>query len=50
MGHVFQMGESVPRPTHQKVDFLDAEGVGAAEVVSQAPWRGNDHMWFAGEL
>lgn len=50
MGHIFQMGESVPRSTYQKADLLDAESVGAAEVVGQAPWRGNDHMWLAGEL
>lgn len=50
MGYVSQVDESVFRPTHQEADLLDAEGVGAAEVVSQASWCGNDHMWFPGEL
>lgn len=35
---------------HQKLDFLDAEGVGASEMVGQAPWCGDDHVGFAGQL
>lgn len=47
---ISQMDELVPKPTHQEADLLDAEGVGATEVVSEAPWCGDDHVWFPGEL
>lgn len=44
------MDESVARPIYQEADLLDTEGARAAEVVSQAPRRGDDHVWFPGEL
>lgn len=51
MGHtVPKWVNQGPRLTHQEADLLYAEGVGAAEVVSQAPRCGNDYVWFPGEL
>ena len=51
MGHIVpKWMNQGPKLTHQEADLLYAEGVGAAEVVSQAPRCGNDHVWFPGEL
>ena len=51
MGHKFPTWMyQGPRLSYQEANLLYAEGIGAAEVVSQAPWCGDDHMWFPGEL
>lgn len=38
------------QPAHQKLDFLHVESVGTAQVVSQAPRSGNNHVWLPRQL
>lgn len=39
-----------PSCTHQKLDLTHAEGVGAADVISQPSRRRYDHMWLVGQF
>lgn len=36
--------------THQELDLPHAEGVRAADVISQSSWRRYHHMWLVGQL